>query len=106
MFKIVKIAAVAVAVTCMFAMASNQASAQCRGGGFNSGFGGGYSSGYGGGYSSGYRGSGYGGYGRSINSGLSININRQPNFRGVPYGNNFGGSNRGNVYRSSNGRRY
>jgi len=68
MIKIAKTIAVAVAVTCMFAMASQEASAQCARGGF-----GGFNSGFGGvsvGYNSGFRGtgfnSGFGGINRGV----------------------------------------
>ena len=95
MIKIVKTIAVAVAVTCMFAMSSGEASAQCaRGGfgGFNSGIGYGNVGGF---YSSGYRGGGFNsGYG-GFNRGLSVNINTRPSIYGS----------RSNLYRSS-GRSY
>jgi len=78
MIKIAKTIAVAVAVTCMFTMASEQASAQCARGGF-----GGFNSGFGGvnvGFNSGFRGTGF-------NSG----------FRGSGFNSGFGGVNRGVV---------
>ena len=75
MTKIVKTIAVAVAVTCMFAMTSGEANAQCaRGGygGFNSGVGFGN---VGGVYSSGYRGN-IGGFNSGFNRGVNVNFNR------------------------------
>ena len=83
MIKIVKTIAVAVAITCMFAMASGEASAQCARGGFNSGFvGGGFNSGFrGGGFNSGFRGGGFNSGFGGVNRGLSINFNsRSSNF--------------------------
>ena len=92
MIKIVKTIAVAVAITCMFAMASGEASAQCARGGFNSGFvGGGFNSGFrgsgfnsgfrGGGFNSGFRGGGFNSGFGGVNRGLSVNFNsRSSNF--------------------------
>lgn len=83
MIKIVKTIAVAVAITCMFAMASGEASAQCARGGFNSGFvGGGFNSGFrGSGFNSGFRGGGFNSGFGGVNRGLSINFNsRSSNF--------------------------
>lgn len=84
MIKIAKTLAVAVAVTCMFAIASEQASAQCsRGGAY----------GYGGGYSSGYRGYG-GGYERGLNISLGSRSSFYQNYRSSarisPYRNQLG----------------
>jgi len=74
MIKIVKTIAVAVAVTCMFAMTSDTASAQCSRGGFNSGF-------VGGGFSSGFRGSSIGGFNNfGPSRGLNINISSGRSF--------------------------
>lgn len=92
MMKIAKTIAIVVAVTCMFAMSSTEASAQCARGGY-----GGFNSygNVGGVYSSGYRGtgfnSGYGGKSR----GLSINVNSRPSYNGS----------RSNLYRTP-GRSY
>ncbi len=74
MTKIVKTIAVAVAVTCMFTLTSEQANAQCARGGFGGvGFGN-----VGGLYTSGYRGP-VGGFGvGSFNRGLNINVGTRP----------------------------
>ena len=87
MIKIVKTIAVAVAVTCMFAMSSESANAQCaRGGGFggfNSGVGFGNTGGF---YSSGYRGK-VGGYGNSgFNRGVNLNFNSRSSFNRNSFG--------------------